>query len=192
MILVFLCLYCLQFSSVQSLSHVRLFVTPWFAACQASLFIIPEYTQTHVLRVSDAIQPSHPLSSPTPPTFNLSQHQGLFHWVGSLHQVAKVLEFQLQHQSFQWIFRTDFLWDGSVESPCSPRDSQESSPTSQFKSILVGVLKYLSNRIAHKGLFILKFQLKQILSPSRVVISIFLEWDLSPDTVLISWFGLQF
>ena len=87
MILVFLCLYCLQFSSVQSLSRVRLFVTPWFAACQASLFIIPEYTQTHVLRVSDAIQPSHPLSSPTPPAPNPSQHESfpmsqLFAWGG--------------------------------------------------------------------------------------------------------------
>ena len=66
---------------------------------------------THVHRVGDAIQPSHPLSSPTPPAFNLSQHQGLFQWVSSLHQwknwwMAKVLELQLQHQSFQWIFRT--------------------------------------------------------------------------------------
>ena len=69
----------------------------------------PEPTQTHVHHVSDAIQPSHPLSSPSPPTVNLSQHQGLFQWVSSSHQVAKVLEFQLQHQSFQWIFRTDFL-----------------------------------------------------------------------------------
>ena len=59
--------------------------------------------------VGDAIQPSYPLSSPSPPTFNLSQHQGLFQWVSSSHQVARVLEFQLQHQSFQWIFRTDFL-----------------------------------------------------------------------------------
>ena len=66
---------------------------------------------------------------------NLSQHMGLFHWVSSSHQVAKVLEFQLQHQSFQWIFRTDFLWDGLVGSPCSPRDSQESPQTPQFKSI---------------------------------------------------------
>ena len=70
---------------------------------------LPEVTQTHVHQVSDAIQPSHPLSSPSPPTFNLSQHQGLFKWVTSSHQVAKVLEFQLQHLSFQWIFRTDFL-----------------------------------------------------------------------------------
>ena len=68
-----------------------------------------EFTQTHVQWVSDAIQPSDPLSSPSPPAFNLSQHQGLFNWVSSLHQIAKVLEFQLQHQSFQWIFRTDFL-----------------------------------------------------------------------------------
>ena len=70
---------------------------------------LSEFIQTHVHWVGDAIQPSHPLSSPSPPAFNLSQHQGLFHWVGSSHQVAQVLEFQLQHQSFQWIFRTDFL-----------------------------------------------------------------------------------
>ena len=68
-----------------------------------------EFTQTHVLWVGDAIQPSHPLSSPSPPAFNLSQHQGLFQWVSSSHQVAKVLEFQLQHQFFHWIFSTDFL-----------------------------------------------------------------------------------
>ena len=70
---------------------------------------LPEFTQTHAHWVCDAIQPSHPLSSPSPPAFNPSQHQGLFQWVSSLHQVAKVLEFQLQHQSFQWIFRVDFL-----------------------------------------------------------------------------------
>ena len=68
-----------------------------------------EFTQTRVHWVSDAIQPSQPLSSPSPPAFKLPQHQGVFKWVSSLHQVAKVLEFQLQHQSFQWIFRTDFL-----------------------------------------------------------------------------------
>ena len=70
---------------------------------------LPELTQTHVHWVSDAIQPSHPLLSLFPPAFNLSQHQGLFQWVSSSNQVAKVLEFQLQHQSFQWIFRTDLL-----------------------------------------------------------------------------------
>ena len=70
---------------------------------------LPEFTQTHVCWVGDAIQPSPPLSSPFPPALNLSQHQGLFKWVSSSHQVTKVLEFQLQHQSFQWTFRTDFL-----------------------------------------------------------------------------------
>ena len=70
---------------------------------------LPEFTQTHVHWVRDAIQPSHPLSPPSPPVLNLSQHQGLFHWVGSSHQVAKVWELQLQHQAFQWIFRVDFL-----------------------------------------------------------------------------------
>ena len=90
-----------------------------------------ESTQTHVHWVGDAIQPSHPLSSPSRPAPNPSQHQGLFQWVNTSHEVAKVLEFQLQHQSFQWTPRTDFLQDGLVGSPCSPRDSQESSPTSK-------------------------------------------------------------
>ena len=70
---------------------------------------LPEFTQTHAHWVGDAIQPSHPLSSPSPPAPNPSQHQGLFQVVNSLHEVAKVLEFQLQHQSFQWTPRTDLL-----------------------------------------------------------------------------------
>ena len=70
---------------------------------------LPESTQTHVHWVGDAIQPSHPLSSPSPPALNLSQHHGIFQSIRSSHQVAKVLEFQLQHQSFQWTPRTDFL-----------------------------------------------------------------------------------
>ena len=93
---------------------------------------LPEFTQTHVHQVGNAIQPSHPLSSPSPPAPNPSQHQGLFQWVSSSHEVAKVLAFQLQHQSFQWTPKTDLLYDGLVGSPCSPRDSQESSPTPQF------------------------------------------------------------
>ena len=68
-----------------------------------------ESTQIHVHWVSDAVQPSHPLSSPSSPALNLSQHQGLFQGVSSSHEVVKVSEFQLQHRSFQWIFRTDFL-----------------------------------------------------------------------------------
>ena len=94
-----------------------------------------EFTQTYVHSIGDAIQPSHPLSSPSPPAFSLSQHQDLFQWVGFSHQVARVLEIQLQHQSFQWIFSIDFLQVGLVWSSCSPRDSQESSPALQFKSI---------------------------------------------------------
>ena len=98
---------------------------------------LPEFTQTHVHWISDAIQPSHPLSSPSVSAFNLSQYQGLFQRVDFLHQVAKVLKLQLQHQSFQWTFRTDFL----VGSPCCPRDSQKSSPTPQFKSINSSALR---------------------------------------------------
>ena len=104
---------------------------------------LPESTQTHVHCVSDAIQPSHPLSSPFPPALNLSQHQGLFKWVSSLHQVAKVLDLQLQHQSLQWTPRTNLLKDGLVGSPWSPRDSRESSPTPQFKSINSLALSFL-------------------------------------------------
>ena len=70
---------------------------------------LSELTQTHVHQVGDAIQPSHPLSCPSPSIFSLSQHQGLFKWVSPLHQVTKIKELQLQHQSFRWIFRTDFL-----------------------------------------------------------------------------------
>ena len=102
-----------------------------------------EFTQTHVHWVADAIQPSHPLLSPSPPYFSLSQYHGLFKWVSYSHQVAKVLEFQLKHQSFQWIFKTDFLQDWLVWFPCSPRGSQESSPTPQFKSINSSALSFL-------------------------------------------------
>ena len=70
---------------------------------------LPEPTQTHVHWVGDAIQLSHPLLSPSPPALNLPQHQGLFKWVSSSHEVAKVLEFLLQRQSFQWTPRTDLL-----------------------------------------------------------------------------------
>ena len=101
---------CTQFSSVQSLSCVRLcdpmnHSTPGLPVNHH----LPELTQTHVHRVGDAIQPSHPLSSPSPPALNPSQHQSLFQWVNPSHEVAKVLKFQLQPQSFQWIPRTDLL-----------------------------------------------------------------------------------
>ena len=102
---------------------------------------LPELARTHVHGVGDAIQPSHPLLLPSP-AFNLSHYQGLSQLVSSLHQVAKVLELQLQHQPFQWIFRTDFLQDGLVGYPCYPRDSQESSPTPQFKSINSSTLSF--------------------------------------------------
>ena len=104
---------------------------------------LPEFTQTHVHRVRDARQPSHPLSSPSPAAPNPSQHQSLFQWVNSSHEVAKVLEFQLQHYSFQRNPWADLLQNGRVGSPCSPRESQESSPTPQFKSINSSALRLL-------------------------------------------------
>ena len=90
-------------SSVQLLSHVWLFAIPWTVAHHGHFPVhhrLPEFTQTPVCRVSDAIQSCHPLPSPTFHAFNLSQHQGLFQRLIFLHQVAKVLEFQHQHQSF--------------------------------------------------------------------------------------------
>ena len=75
--------------------------------------------------------------------FNLSQHQGLFQWISSSHQVPKVLELQLQYQSFQWIFRADFLYDWLIWYPFSPRNSQESSPMPQFKIINSWALSFL-------------------------------------------------
>ena len=138
-------IFLIDFSSVQFSSSVVSLWDPMDCSMPGLSvhYQLPEFTQTHVHWVGDAIQPSHPLLSPSPPTFNLSQHQGLFQWVSSLHQVAKILKLQLQHQSFQWIFRTDFFLDGLVGSPCNPRGSQESSPTPQFKSSNSLVLSFL-------------------------------------------------
>ena len=138
--------FAFQVSSVQSLSRVWLFVTPWTTHSTTGLPVhhqLLESAQTHVHWASGAIQPSHLLSFPSPPALNLSQHQGLYKWVSSSHQVAKVLEFQLQHQSFQWTPRADLLQNGLVGSPHSPRDSQESSLTPQFKSINSSALSFL-------------------------------------------------
>ena len=115
--------------SVQSLSHVQLFATPWAAAPQASLSITNSRSLLKLMSIKLVMLSNHLILCRPLPTFNLSQDQGLFKWTSSSHQVAKALEFQLQHQSFQWIFRTEFLYDGLVGSLGSPRDSQESSPT---------------------------------------------------------------
>ena len=99
-----------------------------------------EFSQTHVHWVGDAIQPSPPPSSPSPPALNLSQHQGLFQWVISSHHVTKVLE--LWHQSFQWIFKVDLFYDWLIWS-CCPRESQVFSSASQFEGINSLVLSLL-------------------------------------------------
>ena len=114
--------------------------TPGFPVLHSLL----KFAQTHVHWISDAIWPSHPLLSPSPPAFNLSQHQGLFQWVSSSHQVVSP-----SHQSFQWIFRTDFLYDWLVWSPCSPRDSQEFSPAPQFKGINSSALNFFIVQLSH-------------------------------------------
>ena len=100
------CVLSVQFSSVQSLSQQSHGLQHTRPPCTLPT---PRVYSNLFHWVGDAIQPSHRLSSSSPPHFNLSQQQGLFQWVSSSHQVAKVLELQLQDQSFQWIFRTDFL-----------------------------------------------------------------------------------
>ena len=131
-------------SSVQSLSCVWLFATPWTIACQASLSIINSRSLRKLISI-ELVMPSnhltlcHPLLLlpsifPSIKSFQMSQ---LFT------SGDQNIEFQLQHQSFQWIFRNDFLQDGQVGSPCSPRDSQEASLTPQFKSINSSVLSSL-------------------------------------------------
>ena len=133
------------FSSVQSLSCVRFSVTPWTAACQASLHITNSRSLHKLMSIESVMPASHlilyhpfsscPQSLPRSGSFPMSQ---LFAWGGQ-----SILEFQLQHQSFQWIPRADLLQNGLVGSPCSPRDSQEFSPTPQFKSINSSVLSLL-------------------------------------------------
>ena len=122
-----------QFSSVQSLSRAELFAIPWIAACQASM---------SVHRVGDAIQPSHPLSSPSPPAPNPSQHQSLFQWVNSSHKVAKVLEFQLQQ-----IGNTNTQWPFCVTGLST--SCQQRAPES-FESRVLRVCRSLSIQISQR------------------------------------------
>ena len=129
-----------QSSSVQSLSCVRLFATPWTAAHQASLSITNSRSLLKLLSIElvmDAIQPSHPLSSPSPPAFNLFQHQDLFQLVTSLHQVAKVLELQLQHQS----------------PPMNIQDLFPLGLTSLISSLSKGLLRVFSSTTVQKHQF---------------------------------------
>ena len=123
------------FVVVRLLIHVHLFEIPWTAACQAPLSSIVYQRLLKLMSIESVLLP------PSLFAFHLSQHQGFFQWVGSSHQVAKVL--QHQHQSFQWIFRIDFLWDWLVWFPCWPRDSWDSSPAPQFKSTNSLVLSIL-------------------------------------------------
>ena len=135
--------YSVQFSSSvvsdslrpQELQHAR---TPWPSTT-------PGVTQIHVHWVSDAIQPSHPLSSPSPPAPNISQHQNLFQWVNSLHESGQSTGVSALASFLPKKSQADLLWNGLVGSPCSPRDSQESSPTPQFKSINSLALSFLHN-----------------------------------------------
>ena len=117
------------------LSPVQFFVIVWTTACQVSLTPLLKFAQVHVLCISDAIRASYPLMPSSPSALNLSQHQGLFQWVGCSHQMTKILELQLQHQSFQQVFRVHFPYDWLAWFPCCPRGFQESYPAPQLEGI---------------------------------------------------------
>ena len=121
----FPCCCCSVAQSYPNLSDSMDCSTPGFSVHH----YLPEFAQTHAHWLDDAIQPSYPLSPSSPSALNLSQHLGLFQWASCPHQMTKIQEFPvLEHQSFQWVFRVDFPYNGLVWSPCCPRDSQESSP----------------------------------------------------------------
>ena len=143
------CLQCslgVQFSSVQSLSRVWLFATPWIAAHQASLSIANSRSSLRPTSIESVMPSSHLilccpllLLPPIPSSIRVFSNES----TNSSYEVAKVLEFQLQHHSLQRNPRADLLQNGLVGSPCSPGDSQQSSPTPQFKSINSSVLSLL-------------------------------------------------
>ena len=133
-----LCYCCSVAKACQTLCDPMDCSMPGFPILHHLLELAP-----HSHWVGDAGQPSHPLMPFSPSALNLSQHQGLFQWVSSSHKMVKVLELQLQHQSFQWILRVDFLKDWVVWFPCCPRDSQESYPAPQFESINSSALSLL-------------------------------------------------
>ena len=131
---------------VQSLSHVWLFGTPWTEIWQASLSFTISQSLLKLISTELTMLSNHLILCCSflllPSVF--PSIRVFFQWVSSSHQVAKVSELQLQHQSFQWIFKVDFLYDGLVWSPCSPRDPQEASPAPQFQSIDRSTLSLLT------------------------------------------------
>ena len=159
---------------------------------------LPEFAQTHDHWVSDAIQLSHPLSSPSPPAFSLSQNQGLFQWVGSSHLVAKVLKLQHQHKSFQWIFRVNFL---AVEGTFKSFLQHHSSKASILWCWPFFVqLSYLSMTTGKTIAFTSQIFVGKVTSllfnmPSRLVITflprskcLLISWLQSPSAVILDFF----
>ena len=146
-----------QFSSVAH--SCPTLSTPWPTAHQASLSITNSRSLLKLMSIESVMPSSHPiLYHPLLLSTSISQHQSLFKWVSSSHQVAQVLKFQLQHQYFQWIFRTDFLLDWLVDSPCSSRDSQVFSNTTVQKHQLFGTqLSLWSNSHIHTWLMFIEY-----------------------------------
>ena len=156
---------------------------------------LPEFTQTHVHRVGDVIQPPRLLSSASPLAPNPSQHQGLFQWVNSSHEVAKILEFQLQHQCFQWTPRTDLLQDGLLGSPCNPRDSQSLLQYHSSKASILQHSAFLTVQLFHPymttgrtiALTRLHFVGKIISLLVNMLSRLVITFILSSKCLLISW-----
>ena len=139
------CCYYLVAKSCLILCNSTDYIMPGFPV----LHYLLEFAQTHVCWIDDTIQPFYPLLPPSPPALNLSQHQGPFQWVSSSHQVVKVLELQIQHQSFPMNIEGWFPSGLISRSPCSLRGSQESSPAPQIESINSSVLHVCINKCTH-------------------------------------------
>ena len=157
--------------------------------------------QSQVHWVSNAIQPSHPLLSPSPPAPNLSQHQGLFQWVSSLHQIAKILEFQLEHQSFWWIsglisFRMDWLdllaVQGTLKNLVQHQSINSSALSFLYNPTLISIHDYWKNNSIDKRTLVGKVMSLLINILSRLVIAflprakyLLISWLQSPSAVIL-------
>ena len=176
---------------------------PWTPDFSVSHYL-PEFAQVHVHCIGNAIQPFHPLAPTSPSAFNLSQKQGLFQWVGCLHQMTKVLELQLQHQSFQWVFSVHFPKDRRIWSPCSSRDFQVSSLAPPYKGIyslvlcllcypyLTAVHDHWENKALMIQIFVVRERSLLFNTLTKFVIAFLLinnclliSWVQSPSTVIL-------
>ena len=162
------CLHLVMFSHTDPVRYMKILINQFSSVTQSCKTLwdlmdcttpgllvhhqLQELAQTYVHQIGNVVQPSHPLSSPSPPVFNLSQYQCLFQWINSSYQVAKVLQVQLQHQSFQWIFRTDLRLTGLISFQAKGLSRVFSNTTVQKHQLFSAKLSLWSNSHIHTWL----------------------------------------